>query len=97
MSTNLTISGICDMLIDPRMICAGNPVIPYSNFTKLATMIEENVVVGLSAASIEEVLRDVAKNYTACGANFGEKQGVLGKSALSGWKRVEAAIKKAQS
>ena len=65
---------------DPLQDCAGQPVIPASNFPSLATDISALDEVHKSAEEIEALFWLQSKGFTACGANLGDRFAEIGRA-----------------
>lgn len=86
---------ICDFFIDPTKTCAGNHIIPSHNFENLVETLNDNTLLEIPIEEALEVLRISSLKFSACGANNGEKYGVLRKNTKTSWKYLENKLKKA--
>ena len=77
---------------DPLQCCAGLPIIPQYNFRPLAEAIEPYPDVLYTVDEIVEIFFEIAKKYTACGANHNDKYAVMRKGNASGWKKAIDAV-----
>jgi len=72
----------------PMDECAGQPIIPASNFASLAFSAGQFTEVVLTEEEILLWLANESMRFSACGANYSGKFGVLRKNPKSGWQYV---------
>jgi len=72
----------------PTEECAGQPIIPASEFFELAHDVAAYPEVKLTAEEVESILIDQSKRFSACGANDSnpERFAVVRKNPKNGWK-----------
>jgi hypothetical protein len=86
------IKEICDLYLDPRILCAGQHVITSGSFSDLALHLSKIETVILNYDQLMEVLLELSRRFSACGANSGGNQAVLRSYKLSGFAYVAVAI-----
>lgn len=71
----------------PSDACAGQPIIPASNFEELANIAVSYDEVVLTKAEILDVFAYQSKRFSACGANFADptRHAVIRKNPKTGW------------
>lgn len=77
---------------DPIQTCAGQPIIPQYNFKPLAEELIKYKEVTYDVDGIIKLFFEVAKKYTACGANFNDKFAVIRKNPKLGWEKVVSRV-----
>lgn len=70
---------------DPIQECAGQPIIPASNFDSLAVSLANQSDIDKTAEEILDIFREQSKRFTACGANLADRFAVLRKNKENGW------------
>lgn len=93
-SLELTILEVIALKQDPMHICAGQPVIPNSNFEALAIELVTFNDVHKTVEEIVELFKEESKRFSACGANNSGRFGVLRKNPKTGWQYIVDLIKK---
>ena len=71
------INEICELYLDPRVLCSGQLVITAGNFLPLAIDLEVLNSVEFTVDEILEMLKELSKKFSACGANSGNNHAVL--------------------
>ncbi|KKK85473.1 hypothetical protein LCGC14_2772930 [marine sediment metagenome] len=85
-TTDLTIEEEFLWSEDTKLFCAGQAIIPAYKWTELTERLPELDEVTKTSAEILTIFEEQAKRFVACGANFGERFGVLRKNKKTGWK-----------
>ena len=73
----------------PTDTCGREPVIPDANFEDLSeyiyTRLDIYTEVEMSQEEFEDELQFQKKRFSACGANFSDRFGVIRKNPVNGW------------
>jgi hypothetical protein len=94
MENTLTLLETIAWAEDRIYLCAGQPVIPASNFETLSVDLAAYPEVHKTAEDIYNLLREETKRFTACGANHSDRFGVLRKNPKGGWQYIVDLITK---
>lgn len=74
---------------DPLEICAGQPVIPVTNFEELALEVQAFKEVTMSSDDILIWFKDQSKRFSGCGGNNADATwAVLRRNPKTGWQYV---------
>lgn len=88
----MSITEQIELVEDPTQLCAGQVVIPAAKFEDLATVLAARTDVNKTDAEITAIFLTQAKRFSACGANFSDRFGVLRKNPNSGWNYLRDLI-----
>ena len=83
---------LCDLFVDPLKTCVGNPVIPEHSFEALALALVTNEMTERTVGEVVSILKNATLRYSSCGANNGDKFGVIRKATKTAWKYIENKI-----
>ena len=85
----LTLLEVVEWAQHPSDVCAGQPVIPYSNFVELSKDVVAYDEVVLTQMEAMDLFTEQTKRFSACGANHADDRfGVLRKNPKTGWQYI---------
>jgi hypothetical protein len=88
------INEICELYLDPRIICSGQPVIPAGSFEDLSLHLSKLEDVDFSYEDVLTILEELTKKFSACGGNSGGRLAVLRRYKDSGFNYIAEKLKK---